>query len=176
MPSSLQTHALKPLNGFQVLARQIIVHARTSFLIPIFKQLYGPADARVQFDYLQSLPAGTLGRGVADILRANQLHLIPHYENHDLKHVLLGYDMTPDDELKLKAFMFGNGDWSVTCVGFLLLAVLTPEIWPALRQHYRRGQCTQPIMGWTLATYAAHPTAVLRQQIGLPAADDCAMA
>ena len=175
MSAALQTHAPKPLNGFQLLARQIIVHARTSFLIPIFKRLYGPADARVSLDYLQSLPAGTLGRGVADILHANHLHLIPHYENHDLKHVLLGYGMTPDDELKLKAFMFGNGDWSFTCVGFLLLAVLTPEIWPTLRQHYRRGQRTQSIVGWTLATYAAQPTATLQQQIGLPA-NACALA
>ncbi|GAA4025605.1 hypothetical protein GCM10022409_07010 [Hymenobacter glaciei] len=176
MLASLQTHVPKPLNGFQVLARQIIVHAKTSFLIPILRQLYGTADARAQFNYLQSLPAGSLGRGVADVLHANDLRLIPHYENHDLKHVLLGYDMTPDDELKLKAFMLGNGDWSIMCLGFLLLAVLTPEVWPALRQHYYRGQRTQPIVAWTLATYATQSTAALRQQIGLPAADDCALA
>ena len=176
MPTALQTQAPKLLNSFQLLARQIIVHARTSFLIPIFKRLYGPADAAVTLDYLQSLPVGMLGRGVVDMLLANDLHLIPHYENHDLKHVLLGYEMTPEDELKLKAFMFGNGDWSITCVGFLLLAVLTPEIWPVLRRHYWRGRRTQPIVGWSLATYAARPTAALRQQIGLLAADACALA
>lgn len=176
MPASLHTCAPKPLNGYQQLARQIIVHARTSFLIPIFRRLYGAADARVQLDYLQSLPVGSLGRGVADILRANHLHLIPHYENHDLKHVLLGYGMTPEEELKLKAFMFGNGDWSITCVGFLLLAVLTPELWPVLRQHYRRGRRTRPITGWTLAAYATQSTVALRQQIGLPAADDYELA
>lgn len=176
MPAALQTHAPQPLNASQLRARQISVHARTSFLIPIPKRLHGPADARVSFDYLRSLPAGTLGRGVAGILRMNNLHLIPHYENHDLKHVLLGYAMTPEDELKRKAFVFGHGDWSLTCVGFLLLAVLTPEIWPVLHQHYRRGQRTQPIVGWSPAAYAAQPTAALRQQIGLPADGDCALA
>ena len=101
MPASLRTHALQPLNGLQLLARRIIVHARTSFQIPIFRPLYGPVAARLQLDYLQGLPVGMLSLGVADLLRANDLHLIPHHENHDLKPVLLGYGMTPEDELKL---------------------------------------------------------------------------
>ena len=157
------------LNAYQVLARKIIVYARTSFLIPIFWRLYGAEQGRPQLPDLQSLPTGTLGRGVADILSKHNLELIPHYENHDLKHVLLGYDMTPEDELKLKAFMLGNGDWSITCVGFLLFAVLTPEVWPELRRHFRRGRRTQPITQWSLTEYAAQPTAALRTQIGLPA-------
>lgn len=169
----MQTQAKTSLNGYQLLARKLIVHARTSFLIPIFRRLYGVADSSVQLRYLEQLPVGTLGRGVADILRENHLQLIPHYENHDLKHVLLGYAMTPEDELKLKAFMLGNGDWSFTCVGFLLLAVLTPEVWPALRRHYQRGRRTQSIVGWTLAEYAGQCTAALRHQIGLPTAASC---
>ena len=169
----MQTQASTPLNGYQVLARKVIVHASTSFLIPIFRRPYGVAEASVQLSYLEKLPVGTLGRGVADIMHNNYLQLIPHYENHDLKHVLLGYAMTPEEELKLKAFMLGNGDWSITCVGFLLLAVLTPEVWPALRRHYQRGRRTQPIVGWTLTEYAGHYTAALRQQIGLPTAATC---
>ena len=158
----------KKLNAYQVWARQVIVHARTSFLIPIFRRLYGRAPAGIQLAALQGLPAGTLGRGVADLLAAHGLQLIPHYEDHDLKHVLLGYDMTPEDELKLKAFALGNGDWSITCVGFLLLAVLTPEVWPALRHHYRRGRQVPPVFRWKLATYAAYDLASLRRHIGLP--------
>ena len=169
----MQTQAPASLNSYQMLARKVIVHARTSFLIPIFRRRYGAADASVQLRYLEQLPVGTLGRGVADILHDNHLQLIPHYENHDLKHVLLGYAMTPEDELKLKAFMLGNGDWSFTCVGFLLLAVLTPEVWPALRRHYQRGRRTQCIVNWTLAEYAGHCTAALRQRIGLPTAASC---
>ena len=164
----MKSFANRSLNGYQVLARKIIVHARTSFLIPIFQQLYGTRNTQIQLTFLQNLPAGTLGKGVADILAQHNLQLIPHYENHDLKHVLLGYDMTPEDELKLKAFMLGNGDWSFTCIGFLLFAVLTPEVWSTLRQHFLRGQRTQPIVRWTLAEYAAYPTAELQVLIGLP--------
>ena len=155
------------LNAYQVLARKIIVHARTSFLIPIFQRLYGRAPAGIRLAELQSLPPGTLGRGVADLLARHGLQLIPHYEDHDLKHVLLGYDMTPEDELKLKAFTLGNGDWSLTCVGFLLFAVLTPEGWPGLLRHYRRGSQVPPVFHWKLVDYAAHDLARLRQSIGL---------
>ena len=77
------------MNGYQILACKLIVHARTLFLIPIFRRLYGTAAASVQLSYLEKLPVGTLGRGVADILHDNHLQLIPPYENHDLKHVLL---------------------------------------------------------------------------------------
>ncbi|GAA4357362.1 hypothetical protein GCM10023185_22010 [Hymenobacter saemangeumensis] len=158
------------LNAYQRLARQVVVHARTSFLIPIFRRLYGTEQAQTQLSYLQSLPEGTLGRGVADCLQQHQLQLIPQYEDHDLKHVVLGYDMTPEDELKLKAFMLGNGDWSITCLGFLAFAVLTPELWPELRRHFHRGRQTHPIRHWRLGEYATERVDRLRQRIGLPAA------
>lgn len=154
------------LNLYQCFARKTIEHARTSFLIPIFWRVYGAQNIQNQLDYLQNLPSGTLGRGVADILHQHNLQLIPHYENHDLKHVLLGYDMTPEDELLLKAFMLGNGDYSITCIGFLAFALLTPELWPQLRTHFRRGRLTGCVLRWSLTKYATQNVEVLRQEIG----------
>lgn len=165
----MSAFAQAPLNRYQTLVRKIILQSKVSFLIPTLSLLYGTKAPRAQLRFLQSLPAGTLGRGVADKLAEHDFQLIPHYESHDLKHILLDYDMTPEDELRMKAFMLGNGDWSFACLIFLSFAVLAPEIWPELRQHYRRGQQTQSITHWTLADYAAQPTAALRQQIGLPA-------
>jgi ubiquinone biosynthesis protein Coq4 len=158
------------LNAYQRLARQAVVHVRTSFLIPLLWRWYRPRHARQQLQELASLPPGTLGRGVADLLRAHHLQLIPHYEDHDLKHVLLGYGMTPEDELKLKAFTLGNGDYSLTCVGFLLMGLLLPELWPELRQHFRRGrQVRAGVYRWRLRDYAARDLAELRREIGLAA-------
>jgi ubiquinone biosynthesis protein Coq4 len=162
----LTTSQPVPLNLYQRLARKTIEHARTSFLIPIVWRVYGAQGTLSQLEYLQQLPPGTLGRGVADILARHNLQLIPHYQNHDLKHVLLGYDMTSEDELKLKAFMLGNGDHSITCFGFLALAVLTPELWPELKKHYRHGRRTLPIRHWQLTQYAALNVEQLRHNIG----------
>lgn len=155
------------LNFYQRLVRQLIAGLFSMVLIPAFRFRYGTADTQAQQQLLQRLPAGTVGRAVADLLAAHRLQLIPHYENHDLKHVLLGYAMTPDDELKLKAFMLGNGDWSLASVVLSLLMALTPENWPDLWQHYQRGRRTPSIVRWNLAAYATQNLASLRAQLGI---------
>jgi hypothetical protein len=151
------------LNGYQWLVRQFIERLFSWVLIPAFRLRYGTAGTRAQQQLLQGLPVGTVGRAVADLLAAHRLQLIPGYENHDLKHVLLGYAMTPDDELKLKAFMLGNGDWSLASLVLSLLAVLTPEQWPAMWQHYQRGRQSPSIVHWQLRDYALQDLARLRQ-------------
>jgi ubiquinone biosynthesis protein Coq4 len=155
-----------PLNLYQRLARKAIAYAKTSIIIPTVWHLYGARNIEKHLNDLQGLPLGTLGRGIADTLHRHKLQLIPNYENRDLKHVLLGYDMTPEDELKLKSFMLGNGDYSPRCFAFLALGLLTPELWPTLMRHFRQGRRTQPIHHWHLADYAAHDVEQLRYQIG----------
>lgn len=151
------------LNGYQWLVRQFIERLFSWVLIPAFRFRYGTVGTQAQQALLQRLPVGTVGRAVADLLAAHRLQLIPGYENHDLKHVLLGYAMTPDDELKLKAFMLGNGDWSLASLVLSLLVVLTPEQWSTLWQHYQRGRRAPCIVRWNLADYASQDLASLRQ-------------
>ena len=161
-----------PLNLYQRLVRKTIHYVKASIIIPFVWYLYGPRNIEKQLRDLQGLPLGTVGRGMADLLRQHNLQLIPRYETHDLKHVLLRYDMTPEDELKLKAFMLGNGDYSFRCFALLSFALLTPELWPTLTAHFRRGRRTQPIHGWHLADYAAYDVEQLRYQIGFYAAQE----
>lgn len=151
------------LNGYQWAVRQLIERLFSCVLIPAFRWRYGTAGTWAQQELLARLPVGTVGRAVADLLAAHRLQLIPGYENHDLKHVLLGYAMTPDDELKLKVFMLGNGDWSLASLLLSLLAGLTPEQWPVLWQHYQRGRRAPSIVRWQLTDYASQDLASLRQ-------------
>jgi len=154
------------LNWYQRLVRRAIGQAFTALIIPGLCWLHGAENTTVQLTDLRQLPAGTLGREIATTLDQHGLRLIPGYENHDLKHVLLGYGMTAEDELKLKAFLFGNGDHSLSGFGLLALALLTPELWPELTRHYRRGRRLPPITPWRLADYAAQNLEQLRRQIG----------
>ena len=160
------TSARAPLNRYQRLVRQAIEHAFSSLIIPGFCWLYGEDNTTVSLAALRQLPPGTLGREIADTLDRHGLRLIPGYENHDLKHVLLGYAMTPEDELRLKACLFGNGDYSPSGFGLLALALFTPELWPELVVHYRRGRRLPPITPWQLAHYAACDVEQLRHSIG----------
>jgi hypothetical protein len=135
-------------------------------VIPAYQRWYGLATLRARQRQLQRLPPGTAGRTVADLLAAHGLHLLPGFESHDLKHVLLGYPMTPADELRLKAFMLGNGDWSIPNLALLSLALLTPPEWPDLWRHYQWGRRTPSIVHWRLADYATRNLAELRQLLG----------
>ena len=157
------------LNPFQRLVRCLVKHAKVSFLLPLLRRWHGHRPSPTPLAYLQALPPGTLGRAVADTLQAHGFQLIPNYENHDLKHALLGYGMTVEAELQMQAFMLGNGNYAPTCWGFLLFGLLTPEHWPELRRHYRRGRRVQPVHSWQLADYAAESLAGLRRRIGLTA-------
>ena len=79
-----------------------------------------------QVDELRKLEKGTLGKEVADCLGKHTLRLVPGYESHDLKHSLLGYKMSPIDEIRMQAFMIGNGNNSIPSLaifafGFILL-------------------------------------------------------
>jgi ubiquinone biosynthesis protein Coq4 len=131
------------LNAFQKASRYLITHSKASILIPI---LHVVCKKEENYEtYLDSLPNGTLGKATAQLLHKHQLHLIPNYESHDFKHVLLNYEMTPEDEVRMQFFMLGNGNYSFTCLAFLPFGLLLPELWKDFYTHYQWGKQTQPI-------------------------------
>ncbi|MCC3157196.1 hypothetical protein LJ737_08100 [Hymenobacter sp. 15J16-1T3B] len=157
-------------SAYQRLICQLVAGVFTAVLIPLSWRLHGPQGVAEQLRFLQDLPGGTLGRAVADCLQAHALELIPGYEDHDLKHVLLGYAMTPEDELKLKAFALGNGDYTPLTLALVGTGLLLPALWPELRAHYRRGRRVPPgVYRWRLRDYATRDLAALRREIGLAA-------
>ncbi|AHJ97317.1 hypothetical protein Hsw_1722 [Hymenobacter swuensis DY53] len=90
---------------------------------------------------LGQLPAGTVGKELADCLLARQLTLIPGFESHDLKHVVLNYELEPLGEIRLQAFMLGNGNWTLpSLIIFLFGLLLLPCHWRTFRQDFRSGR------------------------------------
>ncbi|TGE22899.1 hypothetical protein [Hymenobacter metallicola] len=55
------------LNQYQRLARQVIAQATISLLIPVLWQLYGTDKPELTLEQLAQLPAGSLGRGIAQV-------------------------------------------------------------------------------------------------------------
>lgn len=95
---------------------------------------------------LAEMPEGTWGNELYRFLDDRALGYLPKYEEHDAYHTLLGYGTTVTEELKLQAFMFGNG--SVTVAGRVLLMVgglLFPSKWSMLRTEFRRGRRSSPL-------------------------------
>ncbi len=98
---------------------------------------------------LCTFPAGTLGRDLGNFLRTNGLRLQPHAEEHDVFHVLLGFEPTVIGEARMQFALLGNGRHSVFVWASVLLGlVLFPEYYPIFRQDYRDGQKCRPFSRW----------------------------
>lgn len=117
---------------------------------------------------IEACPEGSVGREVWAMLRKNGHGLVTRYEDHDLKHVVLGYPQEPEDEIRMQAFMFGNAGFSVFSVlTFLIFVVYTPRVWGELPFHYRIGALAGPVSDLQLESHAECQVAALRAQFNL---------
>ncbi len=162
----LKTHSL--MNLFQQIARNIIsLILRNS--IRVVELFHDKELLRQRAINLKNYPEGTLGKDISNCLLLHGLRELPHYKDHDMKHVLLGYDMTSVDEIRLQAFMIGNGNYSFSALAlFTGGALLLPEEWKTLYQDFQRGKKALPISGWTVEYYGSYQTELLRKMIFHP--------
>lgn len=98
---------------------------------------------------LLQLPDGSLGRCLGLFLQANNLHLIPILENHDVFHVLLEYEPHVIAESQMQFCLLGNGKRSLYAIGTALIAAIAfPEFWGSFKQAYKRGKNIRPVHRW----------------------------
>ncbi|WP_310993160.1 hypothetical protein [Aequorivita marina] len=122
-----------------------------------------------QVDKLRKLKNGTLGKEIANCLDDHKLTLVPKYESHDLKHVLLDYKMTAEDEIRMQAFMIGNGNYSIPSFTiFFFGAILLPDLWATFYSDFEKGRQTVPISKWTINDFANRPINELRTELAQP--------
>jgi hypothetical protein len=151
------------MNIFQHLARTII---KKSFHLSVWtiEQFHDIALYEQKARQLKELPDGTLGKDIANCLEKNGLRLVPNYENHDLKHVLLDFKMTPVDEIRMQAFMLGNGNYSIPSFAiFIFGAFFFPDLWTTFYKDFKNGRNSKPISTWTIGEYAYCQTSTLRE-------------
>lgn len=132
----------------------------------MINQLYHKPELEEKVKQMEKLPEGTLGREVTKCLKENGLALVPGYESHDLKHTLLNFKMTPLDEIRMQAFMLGNGNLSIPSVaiflyGFLLLPLKFRTFWA----DFQKGRKALSIKHWTLEEFAHRPLTELQEFI-----------
>lgn len=156
------------MNILQKIARNII---KVSFDTSVSTIEYFSKMDRYhqQVDELRKLENGTLGKEIANCLDDHRLTLVPKYESHDLKHVLLDYKMTAEDEIRMQAFMIGNGNYSIPSFTiFFFGALLLPDLWPTFYSDFKKGIQTIPISKWTIENYASRPISELRTELAQP--------
>ncbi len=156
------------MNIFKLIPRTII---KKSFNLSVWTigQFYDPAPYINKVEELRNLPEDTLGRDIVKCLDDNKLRFVPGYESHDLKHVLLNFKMTPVDEIRMQAFMLGNGNYTIPCFIILLFgALLLPAQWFVLYKDFLRGRNALPMSAFTVDEYANCKTTELRNQVFAP--------
>lgn len=118
---------------------------------------------------LSTLPEGTIGKELFQMMEANSLSFVPWYEKHDLKHLILGYRQAAPDEMRMQAFMFGNSGFPffITIVTCFFL-IWTPDVWPELPRHYRAGKQVKPIGGIPIERIMHRNLEEFRREIGIP--------
>lgn len=153
------------MNALQKTSRRVI---KASFelsihLIESFSNMEPYHEKVVELNKLQD---GTLGKAVANCLKDHNIRLVPKYESHDLKHVLLDYKMTPEGEIRMQAFMLGNGNATIPSLAILTFgAILLPDLWSVLYSDYQRGKHALPISDWSLENYGDFELTALRDKV-----------
>lgn len=153
------------MNILQIVARGII---KKSFNLSVWtiEQFHDIAEYEVKTSELRKLPDGTLGKDIANCLEEYKLRLVPKFESHDLKHVLLDFKMTPVDEIRMQAFMLGNGNYSIPSFAIFIFGVLfLPDLWKRFYLDYNNGANSKPIKTWTIENYAHCQTSTLRELV-----------
>ena len=93
-----------------------------------------------------NLHKDTVGYQLDKCLREQGYDLIPYFESHDLKHIILGYEMKPLDEIRMQAYLLGNGNYSaITLLIFIFGLLFKLSYFPTFVNDYKRGQFSKSI-------------------------------
>lgn len=156
------------MNTLQKIARKII-KLSFDFSVSTIEYFSQMDKYHKQVDQLRTLENGTLGKEIAHCLDTYKLTLVPKYESHDLKHVLLSYQMTAEDEIRMQAFMIGNGNYSIPSFAILIFgALLLPDLWSTFYADFKKGRNSIQISEWTIEKYAHRNLAELRIELQKP--------
>lgn len=156
------------MNILQKIARRIIKMS-FDFSVSTIERFNDMELYNQKVSELRNLESGMLGKEIADCLDIHKLTLVPNYESHDLKHVLLNYKMTAEDEIRMQAFMLGNGNYTIPCFAILGFgAILLPDLWSTFYQDYKKGRKSIPISSWKIEDYAKSNINELRLKLNKP--------
>lgn len=101
-------------------------------------------------DKLENSSPNTVGNDVLLLLKKNSLKPIPFFEDHDLKHLILGYEMSSEEEVRMQFYLLGNGNRSISCLLFVLSGLLLPSCWETFYNDYNKGKNSQNILNLKL--------------------------
>jgi hypothetical protein len=132
----------------------------------ILERLFDTHRLDIRLQQLREMRAGSVGREVADLLDSKGYRLIPKFENHDIKHIILGFEMTVKDEIRMQAYLVGNGNYTLPCLMALSTGIVFPSIWLELIAEYKMGRTMKSIIPLTLDECMERDLSEMRTEYG----------
>jgi hypothetical protein len=141
---------IKQKRGEVIDFRSSLVELLKIWLVIKPLQYFYKADSECRLSAMRTMPVGTIGKDISRLLTEHNLKPIPKFEDHDLKHIVLDYGMSSIDEIKMQAYLIGNGKYSIFCILFLASGILFPEHWSSFYREYRKGTMAPSILNLSI--------------------------
>lgn len=123
--------------------KRLLVYLAHEVALPYFKLIRKGYNFPYALRELQHFPEGTVGQELYGFFFNNDLEMLPHYEKHDIKHVVLGYPPTEEGEVSLQCFMLANGRITLPVVFSVVIGLaIMPEKWLSFRKAFALGRRT----------------------------------
>lgn len=133
--------------------------------LPIVKKFIKPELIPFTMEELEQFPEESLGNGLFHFLKRNNFTFLPHFETHDVKHVLLDYGISGRDEACMQYFYIANGHYSIATIASAIASfILMPDCLFAFRKAFKRGKKASPIGNLDLSKLLHCNTKELRKR------------
>lgn len=134
---------LKMTNNMKVkvLREKLLVFLAHKVGLPYFKLFRKKPSFPYSAHELSQMPETTVGYQMHLFFEQNNIGLLPYYEKHDIKHIILNYPPTEEGEVCLQTFMLANG--RITIPVFIAVAygwLTMPEYWNSFKKAWVRGR------------------------------------
>lgn len=150
------------------LRSNILVMLTHTIALPILKIIRRKKKFPYSMEQLSALPYETVGNELWQSLNAENLRLLPYYERHDIKHVVLDYPFTDEGEVSLQFFMLANGRISFPVLATAIYGLITmPEYYSSFRKAYQRGKEANDLSSLDWFAIMLQPLADVRHQFSL---------
>ena len=146
--------------------KKLLIYLAHEVALPYFKLVRKGYDFPYSIKDLQHFNDGTVGKALYFFFSHNGLELLPHYEKHDVKHVVLGYPPTEEGEVSLQCFMLANGRITAPVIFSVLIGVLLmPDSWSSFRKAWKRGRSVPCLNTLNWFSLIPRPLSDVRKQI-----------
>jgi hypothetical protein len=154
---------MKKLKNYRA---KLLVYLTHQLALPMLKFWRKPKPFLHSMEDLNKLQPHTVGKDLHAFMLEKKLELLPFYAQHDIKHLILGYDTTEDGEVCLQCCMLGNGHISFPVIATVLFGIFTmPEHWSKFYGAFKRGKSAISLNDFDWYSIVAANTASIQTKI-----------